>query len=151
MKAHLFPVALAGLLVALGTASASADGAKAVDIERAAPADAFLAVYARHNPKRDYQREYFAEAWKTFQDEQIGQRLMDIVTSRMPEDKLATAKSKISGIENSLGADQRPGAAQCGRSRGDGSHEGPFNQTLVAARLQLDRCRRLRAWCGASL
>jgi hypothetical protein len=94
MKAHLFTVAVAGLLVALGTASASADDAKAVDIKRVAPADAFLAVYARHNPERDYQREYFAEAWKTFHEEHIGERLMDITTSHLPADKLAAAKSK---------------------------------------------------------
>ena len=66
MKAHLFTVAIAGLLVALGTAPASAANAKAVDIKRVAPADAFLAVYARHNPERDYQREYFAEAGRRF-------------------------------------------------------------------------------------
>src|SRR5271166_1093185 len=81
MKTNLFLVAVAASLAAFA-APVWADGEKAVDIKRAAPTDAHVAMYARHNPKRDYQREYFAEAWKTFQEEQVGQRLLDIVTSR---------------------------------------------------------------------
>ena len=136
MKAHLFPVAVAGLLVALGTASASADDAKAVDIKRVAPADAFLAVYARHNPERDYQREYFAEAWKTFQEEHIGERLMDIATSHLPADKLAAAKSKWDEMKTALEPINTQALLNADEIVVTEVMQAPINQILIAARLQ---------------
>lgn len=137
MKINCF-IAVAAILAAQAVRPACADVPTTVDIKRAAPPDAYLAIYTHHNPERDYQREYVAAAWKTFQDEQIGQRLIEIVRSRVPEDKLTTAKSKLEELkaacepihlETLLGADEFVFAE---------TMEGPFNQVVFAVRLKAD-------------
>jgi len=69
MQARFKFVALVALIAALAEPAAPAAWAdsNAVDIKHAAPPEAFLAVYAKHNPARDYQRQYYADAWKTFE------------------------------------------------------------------------------------
>src|SRR5262249_15187566 len=98
MKTRFF-AAFAAVSVALCSLvpaqAASPNDSNVVDIKRAVPADAFLAIYTHHNPQRDYQRAYYADVFKTFQDEQIGPRLLNIITSRMPSDKLNAAKEKL--------------------------------------------------------
>lgn len=105
MKARIF----AALVIALSAISslvpawaASPNNSGALDIKQVVPADVYLAVYAHRNPNRDAQRAYFADAWKTVQDEQIGPRLLNIITSRVPQDKLATAKEKFDELQTAL-------------------------------------------------
>ncbi len=112
-----------------------AEETKTADIKRAVPTDAFLAVYAQHNPARDYQREYFAAAWKTFQEEQIGPRLLGIVTSRVPEDKLATAKSKVQELQTALEPISVQALINADEIVMAEAFEGPFNQVFGAVRL----------------
>lgn len=145
MRTHIFLAAIAGLLVALGVASASADDAKSVDIKRVAPADAFLAIYARHNPERDYQREYFAEAWKTFQDERIAERVMDIVTSHTPAEKLAAAKSKWEEIKTACEPISGQALMNADEVVVTEVMQAPINHVLIAARLHgndAENCER---------
>jgi hypothetical protein len=134
MKANFLIVAVAASLSAFA-APVWADGEKTVDIKRAALADAHLAIYARHNPQRDYQREYFAEAWKTFQDERIGQRLIKIICSRLPEEKLATATSKFQELKTALEPINVQALLNADEVVVVQVFEGMFNQTLAAARL----------------
>lgn len=109
-----------------------------VDIKLVAPADAFLAVYARHNPARDDQRAYFADAWKTFQDEQIVPRLMNIITSRMPQDKLATAKEKMQEFQTALEPFRVHALLSAEETVVVERMEGPFNAVVFATRLTPD-------------
>src|SRR5262249_54752777 len=88
MKSLLAALASALVLVASASRLASAADDGALDIKRAIPTSVHMALYVKHNAERDYQRQYFADAWKTFQDEKIAQRLFDIIQSRAPKDKL---------------------------------------------------------------
>jgi hypothetical protein len=141
MKAQIF-VGLACAAIATSTlAPARADSPNStstVDLKQAVPADAFLAIYARHNPQRDYQRAYFADVWKTIQDEQIGQRLLNIVTSRMPEDKLTTAKGKFQELKTALEPINFQSLINADEVVVAERMEGPFNNVLWAARLNSD-------------
>ena len=133
MKAIFF--AFAASLALLATSPVWADGPRTPDIKRAVPTDAYLAVYARHDPKRDYEREYFLQAWQTFKEERIGERLMDIVVSRVPNEQLAAAKSRWQEMKTAVEPIN-------GRALLDADEivvaevlEPPFNQILIAVRL----------------
>src|SRR4051794_15893174 len=92
---------LAALLL-LAVATCRVQAAEKLDIKRAVPADSYLAVYAKHNDERDYQRKYFEAALQTAREEHIGKRVMDIITSRAPKDKLDKAREKWSEVKEAL-------------------------------------------------
>jgi hypothetical protein len=138
MKARIF----AALVIALSAISslvpawaASPNNSGALDIKQVVPADVYLAVYAHRNPNRDAQRAYFADAWKTVQDEQIGPRLLNIITSRMPQDKLATAKEKFDELQTALAPVNFHALMNAEEMVFAEAMQGPFNQAMWAVRL----------------
>jgi hypothetical protein len=133
MKAIFFHFATS--LALLATAPVWADGPRTPDIKRAVPPDAYLAVYARHDPKRDYEREYFLQAWQTFQDERIGERLLEIVASRVPRDELETAKSRWQELKTAAEPIHGRALLNADEIVVVEVMEPPFNQVLIAARL----------------
>ena len=94
-------IVLAASLVAAPFATA-AESAVALDLRRATPAAAHLVIHARHNPERDYQSAYWAEVCQTIEDEQILNRIMKIITSRMTEDKLNEANAVIDQLDEAV-------------------------------------------------
>ena len=80
------------LAVSAGWAPA-AEEAPSLDVRRAVPAEAYMAVYAKHNPERDFQRRYLEEVWDTVEQTQIVERAVKIVTDRVSEEDLEAAKS----------------------------------------------------------
>ena len=66
-----------------------------VDLRRIVPQEAHLAIHARHNPERDYQRPLFAEVWNQFKAERLDERFLEIFTSRMSTGDLADAEAVI--------------------------------------------------------
>src|SRR4051812_41759674 len=136
MKTKLFAAAIALSFCALFSAAGRAEDAKKIDIKRAAPTDAFLAVYARHNPERDYQRDYMAAAWKTFQDEHIAERVMNMVTSRVPQEKLAAAKSKWDEVATALAPISGQALLNADEFVMAETMQAPFNHVFMAVRLK---------------
>jgi hypothetical protein len=90
-------VALLASLAAL-----RAPAAEKLDIKRAVPPESYLAIYAKNNPERDYQRTYLKEALQTARDEHIGRRIVDIITSKAPKDKLDQAREKWNEVKEAL-------------------------------------------------
>lgn len=74
------------------------------DLRRGVPQAAHMAVHGRHNPERDYQLAYLKDVWQTLQEERIVERALDIVTSRLPDDKM----EKVSSAMEQLHAALRP-------------------------------------------
>lgn len=97
MRTRHFVLSAVVLLAAQFALAADPEGAppQKLDLRRAVPADVYLAVYGKHNPERDFQREYYQEVWKTVQETQIIERAMKIVTTRMSEKDLEKAKSVL--------------------------------------------------------
>ena len=87
-----------GLVVLAGCGVAAA-GEKTLDLRRAAPADAYLVVYGKHNPERDFQRQYYQQVWKTIEDTKIVPRAVRIVTSRLSADQTEKAKAVLEEIK----------------------------------------------------
>ncbi|HEY2827101.1 MAG TPA: hypothetical protein VGJ04_05825 [Pirellulales bacterium] len=138
MKARVFAALIAVSIVTSTLAPVWADSpsaVSAVDIKKAVPADAFLAIDFHHNPQRDDQRAHFADVWKTFQDEQIGPRLLKIITSRMPEDKLTSAKAKLDELQTAIAPINLPSLLNVDEMVVGERMEGPFNQVVWAVRL----------------
>jgi hypothetical protein len=115
--------------------SAGPDNSGKLDIKQAVPADVYFALYVRHNPQGDFQRAYFADAWKTFQDEQIAPRLLNIITSRMPPDKLVTAKDKLQELQTAVAPINCQALMNADEMIFAEGMQGPFNQVLSAVRL----------------
>ena len=135
MKPTPIRIAIAAALLTLASLPVRADAPKTADIKKVVPSDAFLAVYARHNPERDYQRAYLADALKTFEDEHICQHVMALLTSHLPQDKLDAAKSKWQEVATSLEPIHGAALANMDEFILAETMEVPVNQILVAARL----------------
>jgi hypothetical protein len=112
-----------------------ADTATVTDLRRAVPADVHMAVYAKRNPERDYQREYLEEAWETAQEEQIGERIIKIVGSRIPEDKKDDARERWAEIREALEPISGEALANAEEFVFAQRMVGMFNQQLFALRL----------------
>jgi hypothetical protein len=112
-----------------------ADTATVTDLRRAVPADVHMAVYAKRNPERDYQREYLEEAWETAQEEQIGERILKIVASRIPEDKKDDARERWAEIREALEPISGEALANAEEFVFAQQMVGAFNQQLFALRL----------------
>ena len=90
------------LLAVQGVAVAQA--AEALDLRRGVPDDVYLVVQGKHNPERDYQKQYYEEVWKTVQETQVLDRALKIITSRLEEEQLDQA----SGVIDELREATRP-------------------------------------------
>ena len=99
MKSCFFVSCLAiALAVRIGPPAAAADRPQDLNLQQAIPVDAFLAVYGKHNPERDFQREYYRQVWQTIQETRIVERTLKIITQRMSQDDLEQAQ----GVMNQL-------------------------------------------------
>jgi hypothetical protein len=142
-KTGLFAVALS--LVCSPVALLAAEAATDVDLRRAAPADVHMAVFAKRNAERDYQREYFRDILDTVRDERIGERFLKIVTSRVPEEKLEGARGAWREVREALepvNAEALFNAKECVFVQ---RLSGPFNQQLVAVRLSEDEAENVES------
>jgi len=77
-----------GLGIVLGCAAtvfAKTDMAK-FPLAKAAPADAFLAISAKHNTERKFLEEYNGKVWEAFSDSGIMQDVWDLIIDMMPEE-----------------------------------------------------------------
>lgn len=77
-----------GLGIVLGCAAtvfAKTDMAK-FPLAKAAPADAFLAISAKHNPERKFLEEYNGKVWEAFNDSGIMQDVWDLIIDMMPDE-----------------------------------------------------------------
>ena len=89
------------LLVLFWREAVSAES-QSPDLRRAVPSDVYLAIHATHNPERDFQRAYVAEICETFRDTQIMEKLVKIVTAKMPEDDLNDAKAVLAELKQAV-------------------------------------------------
>ncbi len=90
---------LGGTLLFLASCAMAAAGEKALDLRRAVPADAYMVVHSKHNPERDFQREYYKAVWKTVEETKIVERAVEIVTSRLSRDDVDKAKAVLEEIK----------------------------------------------------
>lgn len=89
---------LSSMVLLIAACAASLAAEKAPDLRRAVPADAYLAVYGKHNPERDYQREYFKGVWQTVEETKIVERAAQIVTSQLSRDQNDQASALLAEI-----------------------------------------------------
>lgn len=86
-----------GLGIVLGCAAtvlAKTDMSK-FPLAKAAPADAFLAVSAKHNPERKFLDDYNGKVWEAFSDSGIMQDVWDLIVDIMPEDNAEQIEAVI--------------------------------------------------------
>lgn len=94
--------AVCSLLLLVASFAPAQETATQLDLRKAAPMDAFMAVHGMYNPERDYQQKYAAEVWQTVKDEQIIERILKIATSRMKAEDLANAEKVIDELRAAI-------------------------------------------------
>lgn len=119
-----------------------------LDIKRLAPADAHTIVYAKQNPERAYQGEYIADAWKTFRDERICERVFEIVSSRAPADKMEQAKKYWQEVQTALEPINLQALVDGKEFMMFNTMVGPFGHTVLAVRLSEKDAADYRAGVG---
>jgi hypothetical protein len=90
---------LAGITALVLAPLSAAFADQDLDIRRAVPTDAYLALYAKHNPERDFQREHFENVWETVQQTRILPRLLEIVTENAPAEDMERANAVIAELK----------------------------------------------------
>jgi hypothetical protein len=119
-----------------------------LDIKRIALTDAHTVVYAKQNEERAYQGEYLADAWKTFQEEKIAERVFDLISSRAPEEELAKVKAAWGEIEAALEPIKLQALVDGEEFVMFNAMVGPFGQTVVAVRLTENDAQDYREGMG---
>lgn len=100
MNAPRIALAFCFVLSLVGATRVLADDKPAVvELRQAVPNDAFMAIRAQHDPKRDYQRQYVADIWKTVQDEKLVERVSAIIANRVKDQKLDDAKAVMEELK----------------------------------------------------
>lgn len=133
--------------VCLALAPASWGQAAEVDLRDAALPMAHLAVYGKHNPERDYQRDYLAEVWQTVQEEKIPERILKIVTSRLPQEKLDEAQQVIDEISAAIDPSLKESIFASEEVLYVQMMEFPMNHHLIALRYPGDGAEKVEKSC----
>ena len=81
---------LAGLMVAPATAN---------DLREAVPNDCFLAVWGKHNPERDYQKQYMAAVMETVEETKIVEKFMKALQGNMSEQESAQFEQMLTVLK----------------------------------------------------
>ncbi len=87
------------LLLTTNSVVCAAAAEETVDLKRGVPPEAYLAVYTKHNPERDFQRAYWQDVFAAVDESQIVQRALKIATSRIPGDDLEQAKAVFEELQ----------------------------------------------------
>ena len=82
--------------------SFAAEPSTALDLRKAVPVEAHMAVYGRHNAERDYQQAYLKDIWNTAKEEKIVERVVKLVTAQVPEKELEGAKSVFEEVKTAV-------------------------------------------------
>jgi hypothetical protein len=104
-----------------------------------------MVVYGKQNPERDYQLAYLHEVWQTVLDEKIGDRVLAIVTSRMPPEKLADAKQVFAELQNAIEPVLTSDSMVCEESIFIQMLQMPTNHQLVALKFKDDGADKIDA------
>ncbi|MFV1965076.1 MAG: hypothetical protein ACC628_06605, partial [Pirellulaceae bacterium] len=86
------------VLLLLASSIATANEPNQLDLRRAVPDDVYLVVHGKHNPERDFQREYCEAVWETIQETQILEKTLKMITAKTSADDIEKAKAVIDEI-----------------------------------------------------
>jgi hypothetical protein len=119
-----------------------------LDIKRIAPTNSHTFVYAKKNSERDYQAKYLADAWKTFRDERIAERVFELISSRAPKDELEKFTDAWEQVQTALAPINVEALAEAEEFAMFNIMIGPFGHTVVAVRLSEEDAKEYREGTG---
>ncbi len=121
----------------------AAEPTEGVDLRRSVPVEAHMVIYGKHNPERDYQTAYYREIYQAACDEKLAERFLEIITSRIPDDKLDQAKSVFEEIRSALEPTDWDSLSGCLEVVYAQQMELPVNHHLLVVRFSSDGAERL--------
>ena len=119
-----------------------------LDIKKIAPTDAHTIVYCKKNSERDYQAEYLADAWKTFRDERIAERIYDIAVKKAPAEDVAKLQEGWKQIQTALEPINLEALTDAEEFALFNTIIGPFGHTVLAVRLSDEDAEDYRQGVG---
>lgn len=114
-----------------------------VDLRRAAPADAYMVVYGKHNPERDYQRVFYEAIFQTLREEKLVERFVEIISSRMPQEQLDKTKGVLQEIRTALEPADWQTLSDCSEVLYAPRMQFPSAQHLVVMRFHSDGAEKI--------
>jgi hypothetical protein len=94
-----------------------------------------MVIDAVRNPKRDYQRAYVADIWRTAQEEKLPELVSAIITNRVQDPKLDDAKAVIEDLKSAVAPVDFKALCEAKETVFAQQMEVPFNYHLVLMRL----------------
>jgi len=125
--------------------ASAAENAVQVDLRRAAPVDAQLIVYGKHNPERDFQKVYYEAVFQALCDEKLVERFVEIITSRMPQEQFDKTRGVLQEIHTALEPADWQTLSDCSEVLYAQQMELPSNHHLVVMRFPSDGAERIES------
>lgn len=101
----------------------------------AAPNDAYLAIYRKHNPERDYQNAYYAEIRQTVQDTKIIEKFLAAMQKQVPAEEFAQFEAVKNQLMQAVAPIDWDAAMDCSESLYIQTMEIPSTHHLLMARM----------------
>ncbi len=95
-------ITLVGTLLLTSATMAVAVEPQTLDLKKAVPEDVYLVVYGRHNPERDYQKEHYAQVWKTFEETKIVEKIAKILSESVPQQELDQVQTVMEELRKAV-------------------------------------------------
>lgn len=130
MKRFVRATCLALLSTTLIPTVTVADG-----LMEAAPNDAYLAIYAKHNPERDYQQAYYADIRQTVEDTKIVEKFFAAIQKQVPPDQFAQFEMVKNQLLQAVAPINWDAAMDCSETLYIQTMEIPTTHHLVMARM----------------
>lgn len=130
MKLFVRATCLAMLSSTLIPSAAVADG-----LMEAAPNDAYLAIYSKHNPERDYQNAYYADIRQTVEDTKIVDKFFAAIQKQVPPDQFAQFEMIKNQLLQAVSPIDWDAAMDCSESLYIQTMEIPTTHHLVMAKM----------------
>lgn len=93
--ALFFGVLFWGTICSVYSVASVAAAAEPLDLRQGVPDDVFLVVQSKHNPERDFQKQYYEAVWQTFEQTEIAEQALRIATARLADEDLDQIKRVI--------------------------------------------------------
>ena len=135
----LTSLACAGACIGFLAGSAIAD-----DLRDAAPPGAFMAIYGKHNPERDYQEKHYQAVWDEVQKTKICEKVLQIVQNKMAEGDAAQFVAVREALQNALSPIQWDKLMKTSEVMYAQRFEGPTSLQLVLLRIPDDGAESLK-------
>ena len=132
------------IFLALGSSWLQGMTAEGADLRDAAPPEAYMAIWGKHNPERDFLKVHEQAVWDEIAKSKIIEKTLQIVQSHMSDGDAAQFLAIKSSLQNALAPVQWDKLANASEVMYAQTMEGPTSLHLLMVRIPDDGAESLR-------